>query len=86
MNKGKTRLTFRDKALLVIEAIAFDSTMEFLYLHPPEDKTAAQLLDKLNVIYRQVHVARNPSCIGSHGDWIREVNDTYKALHKAGVF
>jgi hypothetical protein len=77
---------FKDKALRVIEAIAIDNEVESLMLHPPRNKIVLALLEKFGKIYRCAHVARNPSCITFHDKWVKDVNDTYDKLHKAGVF
>jgi hypothetical protein len=79
-------MELRDKALRIIEASTSDSTMESLWLHPPKSKAVVLLVDKLTAIYRHAHVAQNPSCIKYHDSWVKEVNDVYDNLHKAGVF
>ena len=77
-------MKLKDKALLVIEAITSDMTMVDLELHPPEDKTIRTLVAKLSAIYRYAHIARNPSCIDAHDDWVEELKKDYKDLHKIG--
>ena len=77
-------MKLKDKALLVMEAITSDVTMMDLELHPPEDKTIRTLTAKLSSIYRYAHIARNPSCIDAHDDWVEELKETYKFLHKVG--
>ena len=83
---SKIERSFQEKALLVIEAIASDDSIEQLSIHPPEDKICLELLHKLEAIYRHTHVARNPSCIKSHKAWVEELEKTYQYMHKHGVF
>ena len=79
-------MKLKDKALMVIEAIASDDTMEGLCMRPPEDKVALELFNKLSAIYCHAHIARNPSCIASHDDWVKDTKNTYARFHKAGIF
>ena len=79
-------MKLKDKALLVIEALAMDDLMEALAMRPPQDELTATLAEKLGAIYRYAHVASNPSCIASHDNWIKEVKRIYAKFHKAGIF
>ena len=82
-NRG-ANMELKDKALLVIEAITSDVTMMDLELHPLEDKIIRTLMAKLSAIYRYAHIARNPSCIDAHDDWVEGLKKTYKFLRKVG--
>lgn len=79
-------MKLKDKALLVIEAIASDDELEGLALRPPEDKVALGLFKRLEDIYRYSHIAQNPSCIASHDDWVKDLKRIYTRWHKAGIF
>lgn len=79
-------MKIEDKALLVIEAITSDMTMMDLQLHSPEDKLTQELAAKLGAIYRYSHIARKPSCISAHDDWVKQLEKSYKKMHRGGVF
>ena len=78
--------TQKDKALLVIEAmveegIPFDLEFDVAAERETDPKLIA-ISDIFSSIYRYAHVARNPSCIKAHGDWVKELNKAYKSLTK----
>ena len=78
------RLTQKDKALLVIEAmveegIPFD--LEFdIAMDREKDPKLTAINEIFSSIYKYAHVARNPSCIKAHGDWVKDLNKAYKSL------
>ena len=78
----------KDKALLVIEILtsegeAFD--LEFDYaMGRIKDERLIELNRILTAIYKFAHVARNPSCIDAHKEWVKELEQTYEAMHKGG--
>ena len=78
------RPTQKDKALLVIEAmvvegIPFDLEFDIAVERETDPKLIA-ICGIFSRIYRYAHVARNPSCIKAHGDWVKELNKSYKSL------
>ena len=78
--------TQKDKALLVIEVmveegIPFDLEFDVAAERETDPKLIA-ISDIFSSIYRYAHVARNPSCIKAHGDWVKELNKAYKSLTK----
>ncbi len=79
----------KDKALAMIELLssegeAFD--LEFQVLHKRiNDPRLLKLNRVLTDIYKYAHVAQNPSCIGVHSEWVKELNETYDELKKKGV-
>ena len=77
-------VTLKDKALLVIEAIVsedipFDLEFDIAVDRETDPKLIA-ISRIFSSIYRYAHVARNPSCIKAHGDWVKDLNKAYKAL------
>ena len=76
--------TQKDKALLVIEAIVAEGTpfdLEFdIALERETDPKLIEISEIFSKIYKYAHVARNPSCISIHKDWVKELNKSYKAL------
>jgi hypothetical protein len=79
------RLTRKDKALLVIEALVSEGIpFDLEYDVAVERETNPKLIEVSEIfsnIYRHVHVARNPSCIKAHGDWVKDLNKAYKRLN-----
>jgi hypothetical protein len=77
-------ITQKDKALLVIEAmveegIPFDLEFDIAIDRETDPKLIA-ISEIFSKIYRYAHVARNPSCIKAHGDWVKDLNKAYKTL------
>jgi hypothetical protein len=75
----------KDKALLVIEAlvmegIPFDLEVD-IALDREKDPKLIEISEIFSKIYEYAHVARNPICIESHGDWVKELNKAYKRLN-----
>jgi len=79
------RPTQKDKALLVIEAMVEEgipSDLEFdIAAERETDPKLIAISDIFSSIYRYAHVARNPSCIKAHGDWVKDLNKAYKRLN-----
>jgi len=77
-------VTRKDKAIFVIEAIVsegipFDLEFDVATDRETDPKLIA-ISELFSKIYRYSHVARNPSCIKAHGDWVKELNKAYKSL------
>jgi len=78
--------TLKDKALMVIEiltseGVAYD--LEFDHaLGRLKDKRLLELNKVLVDIYEYAHVARNPSCVGVHKNWVEKLENTYETMRK----
>ena len=81
---GGKHITQKEKALLVIEAMVEEGVpFDLEFDIATERETDPRLIAISNIfssIYRYAHVARNPSCIKSHEDWIEDLNKAYKSL------
>jgi hypothetical protein len=75
----------KDKALLVIEAlvmegIPFDLEVD-IAMGREQDPKLIEISEIFSKIYEYVHVARNPICIETHDDWVKDLNKAYKRLN-----
>ena len=82
------RLDIKDKALLLIEALVAEGIpfdLEFdIAMGREEDTKLIEISKIFSTIYRFAHVAQNPSCISVHGNWVKQLNNTYRSFHKKG--
>jgi hypothetical protein len=80
----------KDKALAMIEMLTSEgepADLEFdVFVRKNiTDKRLLELNRVLVSIYKYAHIARNPTCIGMHKDWVKELNETYDELKQNGV-
>jgi hypothetical protein len=76
--------TQKDKAILVIETMVMEGVPFDLEFDVATDRETDPKLIEISKVFSQIykfaHVSRNPTCIESHGDWVKELNKAYKSL------
>jgi hypothetical protein len=78
-------MKLKDKALLIIDTVSQDDEVTTMILHPRRKVDTSSLIKKFNLIYECAHVAIG-TCDNPHKEWVKNVESTYKAMHKDGAF